>query len=604
MKKSIKIFILIVLHGFFLISCLEQYLDKAPESGLTDEEVFTKYVNLKAFFDNVWSGVNRNHNIAMNTLNAALDCCTDFADQGYLMWWPYYKWGPLGDNVGPHYYNSILVNAFKNIRICNIVLKNISRLTDGTQEEINDLTGRAHFIRAFHHFCFFRFWGPMPYLTEPLGPYDQWDIPRLSKHETCIRIAADFDSAAYYFEKAGKMRRDALPGQPGHLNNPEQSVPNGVAAKAMKARALLFAASPLNNELGIIDWEVAAVANWEAIQVALDYGYGLLSATDYKKNYIGTTYTNEQLWGLHGGSLTYTDGITRNLVNGVFSNTPTRNAGMMPTQNGVDWFETKWGDPLNTHEDREIATTLGHYNEQDPFVNRDPRFYIDIIYNTAPIAGYGTAKIYTEVIDGVTYGSELRPIEGVWGITHTGYYMRKYWGDQSVKNQIKPLYTIPWIRLGELYLNYAEAANEAYGPNVPAPGASMSAVDAINFIRNGPGRWTEDEMAPVQSRFTVSTEAFRPRIKNERNVELCWEGHYFFDIRRWMDAPKAYAGPIMGIIPEKVPVSEEYPTGYKYQRAPIPADHQSRWLGDKHYYLPFLTEDYYKMKNFEPGEVW
>ena len=59
-------------------------------------------------------------------------------------------------------------------------------------------------------------------------------------------------------------------------------------------------------------------------------------------------------------------------------------------------FETKWGDPLNTQADRDAATALGHYNEQDPYANRDPRFYIDIIYNTAPIPGYATAKIYFE----------------------------------------------------------------------------------------------------------------------------------------------------------------------------------------------------------------
>ena len=69
-------------------------------------------------------------------------------------------------------------------------------------------------------------------------------------------------------------------------------------------------------------------------------------------------------------------------------------SGLCPTQGTVDMWETRWGDPLNTQADRDAATALGHYNEQDPFVNRDPRFYIDIIYNGATIPGYETAKIY------------------------------------------------------------------------------------------------------------------------------------------------------------------------------------------------------------------
>jgi hypothetical protein len=153
------------------------------------------------------------------------------------------------------------------------------------------------------------------------------------------------------------------------------------------------------------------------------------------------------------------------------------------------------------------------------------------------------------------------------------------------------------MRLTELYLNYAEAANEAYGPNGKAPGASMSAVDAINHIRSRIGQ------AVVQSQFTASKEIFRERIKNERNVELAYEGHYYFDIRRWMDAPKAYAGPIMGVQIEKVAKSDVYPTGFKYTRYPLEALRQSSWK-DAMYYLPFNPEDNFKMKNFVPNEVW
>jgi starch-binding outer membrane protein, SusD/RagB family len=606
MKKYIILFLSIGAGSFFLTSCIKDYLDKAPESGLSSDAVFTKFENAKKYFDFVFnpevygdnSGVFMTSELSItNQGSLDYDCVTDFCDAGRVMWWVYQKWGPLGDNNV--HFGPIIPAFFQNIRIANTFLQNVGMLTDGKQEDIDDLIGQAHFVRAFCHFELFRFWGAMPYITKPIGPYDQWDIPRLSKRETCRQIALDMDTAFTYFEKAGKIRRDPIAGGVGHLNAPDQKYPNGCTAKAMKGRALLYAASPLNDGT-VEDWQDAAIANWEAIQIAEEYGYTLLSAANYKDNYTGTKYTNEMLWGHYWGTLDYsTLDVNKQSMNAVFANNKTSNSGLCPTQGTVDLWETKWGDPLNTQADRDAATALGHYNEQDPFVNRDPRFYIDIIYNTAPIPGYGTAKIYFETVNGVTTYSELDD-RSYRGVTRTGYYQRKIWGGQSVKNPIEPDYTCPMIRLGELYLNYAEAANEAYGPNIAAPGATMTAVQAINTIR---GRWAASELAPVQAQFTGSTEDFRPRIKNERKVELSFEAHYFFDIRRWKDAPVTMAGPLMGNLAEKVPVDATYPTGYKYTRLPLSDDRQCRWY-DAKYYLPFKSSDYYKMKNFDPGQPW
>jgi len=618
MKKYIILFLTILGGTLFLTSCLEEYLDKAPESGLTADAVFAKYENAFKYLDYCFvpttsgnaSGVFATSELSITAQGSLdYDCVVDFCDAGRVMWWAYHKWGPLGDNNV--HFGPILPSHFRKIRIANIFLENVGKLTDGNQEDIDDLIGRAYFVRGFCHFEVFRLWGAMPYLTKPVGSDDIWDIPRLSKRETMIKVAADMDTAFTYFEKAGKIRRDALPGQVGHLNASDQKYPNGVTAKAYKARALLYAASPLNNPTNNIeDWKAAAIASWDAIKVAEQNGYALLSPADYTKNYVGTTYTNEMLWGHYYGNVRYNTGITKQPYNGVFCNHKTNNSGLCPTQGTVDMWETKWGDPLNTQTYRDAAAALGHYNEQDPFVNRDPRFYIDIIYNGATIPGYGTAKIYFEMVGGVQTWAEL--VDPAYaGITRTGYYVRKIWGGQSIKNDITVQTTCAMIRLGELYLNYAEAANEGFGPTTPATGATMTAVDAINFIRNGGTsatgqaitRWTTAELAPVQSQFTTSTDAFRPRIKNERNIELSWEGHYYYDIRRWKDAPVTMAGPLMGNMAEKVPVSAEYPTGYKYTRLPLSDDRQSRWF-DAKYYLPFTSADYYKMKSFDPGQVW
>lgn len=613
MKRFI---ILLALAGtmFFMNSCLEDYLDKAPESGLSEDEIFTKYENFKQFFDGVYEGQKmyngnwRDYNIktafplyfSFWDQKYSTDGMTDAADQGRYMESHTFKSGSCSF-INKFTYDGnrrpILNSMFIAIRKSNMTLEKINMLQDASEADKNDLIAQAHFVRAFCHFELMRWWGPMPYIRKALGPDDQWDIPRLSKYQILKEVAMDMDTAAIFFEKAGRMRRDLGPGQPGHLNHPDQAKPNGVAAKAYKARALLYAASPLNNDKGQTAWEDAAKAAWEAIQIAQQYGYALVSAADYKTNYVGVKYTNEQLWAWHAGNIGWNSGNFAGIFGGIIGNSVSSWSGVNPSQNFVDKFETKWGEPLNTEADRAAAAAAGHYNEQDPYKDRDPRFYIDILYNQAKVPGFTTAQIWYEVkADGSVTYSELLDTKYL-GRSFTGYMIRKIWGEASNKNRTSVLYTDPLMRLTELYLNYAEAANEAWGPNGKAPAATMTSLEAINFVRN------RIAQAPVLAQYAGSKDIFRERIKNERNVELAYEGHYYFDIRRWMDAPKAYAGPIMGVQIEKVAKSAEYPTGFKYTRYPLEPLRQSSWK-DAMYYLPFNPEDNFKMKNFVPNEVW
>lgn len=607
MKKLIILSLCLGLCTVSLNSCLKSYLDKTPESGLPEQNVFSKYANATKFFDAVYGEGSNNIKNAYNLYftfwgyGQTWDAMTDISDVGNIYGGAHgIKAGILGPGVSSFTTNTgarpIQASMFRIIRISNMTLEHIGMLKDGNPDDINDMIAQAHFVRAFAHFTLFRIWGGMPYLTKPLGDDDQWDIPRLSKHETLMRIAADMDTAAIFFAKANRMRRDPISDQVGNLNSPDQFRPNGVAAKAMKARALLYAASPLNNELGVNDWEAATKANWEAIQIAEQNGYYLLNNADYKTNFVGVPYTNEQLWAWSAGTQKYNSASINTIICGVFQGSG--GYADCPTQNLVDKFETLNGDPLNIDADRQAAIAAGHYKDQDPYANRDPRFYIDIIYNQAPIIGWlnGKSQIYYQMVGGVANYSELLN-QTYTGITHTGYYNRKYWGDLSIKNQISVPYTDPIIRLAELYLNYAEAANEAYGPNTPALGANMNAVQAINKIRNRVG------MPNVLSAFTANKELFRPRIKNERNVELCYEGHYFHDIRRWMDAPVTMAGPLYGMDIEKVTVSTTYPLGFKYTRIPLTSDRQSHWI-DAMYYFPFEQKAMNQMKNFTPNTVW
>ncbi len=609
MKKYFIILVSILLAPVLFSSCFESYLDKSPESLMTNDDVYRKLENFKKFFlsvygDNLTSGlhIKNSYPLYFDRWDAKYtwESCTDCSDMGRLQSSQKIKAGTT-----PSYANyatdagkrPIFNSMWQAIRICNLALENIHLLqTDSVT--VNDYKAQAYFVRAYAHFELFRVWGRMPYLDKALMGDDSWDLPRLTNHETLMRIAQDMDKAAVYFAKAGLMRRDnPIPGAPGHLSNVDQARPNGVAAKAYKARALLYAASPLNNEKGIEDWKDAAKANWEAITIAKQYGYDLLTAAKYSDNYFGVPYSNEQLWGWCLGEISYIQDFS--FINAIFGGNQTSMSGECPTQNFVDRFETKYGDPLTTQAERDAATAAGVYKEQDPYTGRDPRFYIDIIFNQADgLPGWQSSKaqIWQQTVSGKLKYSELRN-SSYAGITQTGYYQRKRWGGNSVNNDFSINYTDPLIRLGELYLNYAEAANEAYGPTGADPAATMNALQAVNLIRSRIG------MPNVQAKFTGTADALRPRIKNERVIELSFEGHYYYDLRRWKDAPAAYSSILYGVIADKVSVTAAYPTGFIYTRYPLISTRQVAWK-EAMYYFPFDVNEMYKMKNFEPNTLW
>ncbi len=613
--------ILITFAGLSLTSCekfLEDYLNKAPESGLTEDVVYTKYANFKAFFDAIYDGRKYYNNgwrtawnykaclpLYMDTWDQkyCLNSTTDACDQGRYMEGQAWKSGNMSETiVSKLCYDAqrrpVLGVCFDDIRVCNLAIKNVDRIQDATQETKDDFRAQAYFFRAFFHFTLFRLWGPMPYLDYVMGPYDKtWDLARLEKNEYLRKIAADLDTAYMYFNACGMVRRNPI----GQLNYAtyEMHRPNGMAAKAFKSKVLLYAASPLNNAKGVKDWEDAAAAAWDAIQVAEANGVIILPLATRFENYYSKDVCSESIWTWSMGNQTWnwgsSSGAIATMWGGVFMNN-TSASGINPTQNFVDKYETRWGDPLNTDADRAAATAAGHYNEQDPFANRDPRLATDIIYNQSPCPGYTSNK--AQIYYTGTSPSEL--LVTAWnGRSYTGYMLRKYWNGNSTKNQgAGGIWADPIFRLSELYLNYGEAVNEAYGPNGVAPGASMTAIQAINRIR------TKSGMPDMLPQYIASKDSFRPRIKNERNIELAWEGqHYYDDIRRWMDLPQVMSGKLYAMIPQKVTVSAAYPTGYKYERTELPPDRQPAWE-EGMYYLPFLNADVLKMKNFKPNLVW
>lgn len=617
MKKQAYNIILALFATLCIVSC--GYLDKAPDAGLSEEEVFGKYANFKKYFYSVYSGANFNIRchypliFAGNNQKFTLEGCTDMCDMTRLQRCQPVKLGDGSQAIWTVGYNSgdsnspntaKVSNSTKCIRVCNMAINHIDNIQDCTTEERYDLLGQAYFVRAYTHLEIFRLYGAIPYINKVLGANDEWDLPAEKPVDFLLRCADDFDMAYDCFRQAGKIRRDSG----GSLSDPDQDKPNGCAALAMKGRALLYAASPLNNTDNDAQlWEKAAKANMEAIDVALANSYKLLAFSQYTNNFYGTKYTNEQIWAYSSGSSSSYKSSWLQAYIGYPFTADKFSSAQCPTQNFIDKFETAGGYPLNTAQQRAAAVAAGQYNDQDPFgqvdgaVKRDPRFYKIIVFNGCEIQGY-TSNIYVDELGNVPTGvSSLLATNNEGSVTSTFYYENKRTGNLSQKGNQNVILTDPIIRLAELYLNYAEAANEAYGPTAVPDYTTLSAVDALNVVRE------RAQMPGVLEEYTASADLLRDRIKNERAVELCFEGyHYYCDIRRWKDAPDIYRSTLYGLRVVKLDagVSAEYPTGFKYERFALPSNRQIAWKNDGMYYMQFQNSDLQKMKNYVPNQTW
>lgn len=178
--------------------------------------------------------------------------------------------------------------------------------------------------------------------------------------------------------------------------------------------------------------------------------------------------------------------------------------GNAPTQNLVDTYEMMDGQP--------ITNPGSGYNPQNPYANRDPRLAATVLYNGAPYRGRAVETFRPGGLDSPD-GPES------FNTSPTGYYLRKFINEARDLGASSSSQA-PWIyfRLGEVLLNYAEAQNEAAGPDA-------SVYRAINQVR---------ARVSMPALPTVLTQAqMRERIRRERQVELAYEEHRYYDVRRW-----------------------------------------------------------------------
>lgn len=286
-------------------------------------------------------------------------------------------------------------------------------------------------------------------------------------------------------------------------------VTKGVAI-ALKSRVLLYAASKLHNPNNDISkWEAAAKAAFELIS-DVDNPYSLEGDINKDITNIVESQSPELIMIRRNSDSNY---FEKNNYSIGFEG---GNTGICPSQNLVDAFQTNNGYDVSLTESGWDSDDPS-FDETNPYVDRDPRFYKAVLYNGA-VYKNRPMEIYEGGMDGL-------PIQGA---SLTGYYLKKYLIENlDLSPGIDQKDKHHWIifRYAEILMNYAEAMNEAYSPDFTNSELTMSATTALNMIR-------QRAQMPLVS--GLSQEEFKAAIVQERRVEFAFEGMRFWDIRRWM----------------------------------------------------------------------
>ncbi len=391
------------------------------------------------------------------------------------------------------------------------------------------LTAEIRFIRAFVYAKLIWLYGGVPIIDKSFTLNETLTGVKRNTYDECVAyIIADLDYAIAN-----------LPAQQTGANLGRAS---SDAATALKARVLLYYASPLNNPTNDkTRWQNASDA---ALAVINTNRYSL--ATDYHGVFIGGA-NNEIIFAKYFSTA---DGLRYGVDCG-----PEGSGGEAqeaPTQNLVDAYEMTNGvipvingvvnpDPNNT------------YDPKNPYVNRDPRFYASVLYNGASFDG----RTFEPYKGGADFGGN--------NSTLTGYGMLKFIDPtQPISGSIN--YTTPWIffRLSEMYLDYAEAQYNL--------GNEDNARTYINKIR------ARVKMPPI----TETGTALGSRINHERYVEMAFENQWYYDERRLKIAPTLESQPIQGFI-----VTNNGNNNFTYTRVNV----LNRVWSDKLYLLPITTQE-------------
>ncbi|MCW3805505.1 RagB/SusD family nutrient uptake outer membrane protein [Plebeiibacterium marinum] len=579
MKKFI---ILIFAINLLFASCSTDFLEVKPQDKYSDADVWSNEDLVEAFVNNIYIDLYYGFQTVM---------LSSLCDESMEVWG--WESAPILNSQITDSYLGILnqghwTGAFNNlgwdrtyqtIRECNYYLDKIQD-SELSGNAIDQLTGEVYFLRAYLYHWLLSFYGGVPIVDKAYDPTtDDLTIARNTLAETVDFIVADCNTAANLLPLDGDKAR-ATKG----------------AALTLKSKVLLYAASDLYNSEGswtdgyehpelisYIDgdrterWQKAKDAAYAVMQLGIYDLYGGTSAKSAEQasdDYINIFLNHGNIEDIF---LRYYDNINDNnwtspspgLFNG--PNGYHNWGGNTPTGQLVDSYEMAdgtafdWNNPLH---------------KANPYANRDPRFYASILYNgaqwrerpddTRGIDPEGIVQTgYYENEDGsYSPGLDTRqgPIED-WNGTYTGYYLRKFI-DPAINHQYERQ-KLPWreMRYAEVILNYAEAC---LGLD-----QETEARTYINMIRARSGM-------PAIPESETGNKLIQ-RYRNERKIELAYENHRYFDIRRWMIATE--------VIKNAEGVDIRYPYGTNTPNYSIIEVQDRNWNNNKSFFLPILLDE-------------
>ncbi|OAQ38978.1 hypothetical protein A5893_13145 [Pedobacter psychrophilus] len=455
------------------------------------------------------------------------------------------SWNPINvpDDVWSRYY--------RQIRLCNQALISFDKVDlDGSKNdpssssqalyiaqlaEVKRWEFEARFLRAYYYFELVKRYGGVPLLKESLSLETDFSTIKRNSLQECIDfIVAECEAS-----------EPQLPPYSSLANYPPAEIGRRAtkyAAMALKSRVLLYAASDLFN---MPTW-AGGYANPELIsltggsrtqrwQAAADAAKRLIDTTDkyavalhgnYQELFIANNFNRSENFLLTNAGANNTFERNNNPVG-----FPNANGLTTPTQNLVDAYEIKVGTgttatsvAFDWNNPNHVSNIYNFSNPNATSLTRDPRLRFNVATN-------GIATTGPQIPYGLTFGTPARFVQTFVGgldaqpianATKTGYYTRKYIQEGlNIINNNTGIHSWVLFRLGEVYLNYAEALNEV------SPG-DPRITQYLNLVRAR----ANVAMPPIS---TLPQLAMRTRIRNERRVELAFEDHRFWDLRRWMD---------------------------------------------------------------------
>ncbi len=421
----------------------------------------------------------------------------------------------------------------------------------------------ARFLRAYYYFNLVRAYGDVPLTTTALTEAEVNTLKRTSSKEVFDFIVKECDAIVDSLPVSySQLTDDAAANQTGRATS--------IAVKALKARALLYEASPLfNKEKDKNLYLQAAQAAQDVIRTCAANG---LKLGKYSELWAEDNWQKpEMIFVRRWGDMNWFESY--NFPTGIEGATGNANC---PTQTLVDAYEMQatgklWNEPGSG------------YDPQNPYDGRDPRFEMTIAHNgTEKWPTYNATPLETY------YGGvNGEPLDGA---TPTGYYLKKYLnGTINLTSSNSNSKRHSWItyRLGEFYLNYAEALFKYTGSADAKPsGFDLSAREAVNVIRN-----REDVRMPALPE-GLSQDEFWKKYENERMVELAFEGHRFWDLRRWREGDKLKSVTVM-----KITKSADGVLHYQRQT-------ENRLWEDKMYLFPIPQSEMLKNPNLVQNTGW